>query len=192
MEHNKQHTVKLVIGLILFAAFSRVIPHPHNFTPVGGIAIFGSFFLGKKIWSFAVPLLSMWFSDLFINNIIYPYQYPEFYTGFKFFGSFWVYGTFLLMPLIGWLVLRTFSLPRLVLTGFLTATLFFLVTNFACWINNPMYSQNFSGLMASYAAGIPFFQNTLIGDLFYLSVLFGFTKVFGVSIKPIYEMQGKL
>lgn len=192
MEQNKQHTIKLVIGLILFAAFSRVIPHPHNFTPVGGIAIFGSFFLGKKIWSFAVPLLALWLSDLFINNIIYPYQYPEFYAGFKFFGSFWVYGTFLLMPLIGWLVLRTFSIPRLILTGFLTATLFFLVTNFACWMNNPMYSQNFTGLMASYAAGIPFFQNTLLGDLFYLSVLFGFTKVFGVSIKPIYEIQGKL
>jgi formate-dependent nitrite reductase membrane component NrfD len=62
-----------------------------------------------------------------------------------------------------------------------------LVTNFASWLNNPMYTQNFSGLLTSYIAGIPFFRNTLLGDLFYLSVLFGTTKVFGVSIKPMYE-----
>jgi hypothetical protein len=187
MEHNHRNTVKLVLGLILIAAFSRIIPHPHNFTPVGGIAIFGSFFLGKKIWSFAVPLFAMWLSDLFINNVIYPYQYPEYYHGFRLFGSWWVYGTFLLMPLIGWFILRTFSIPRLALTGFITAILFFLVTNFASWLNNPMYTQNFSGLLTSYIAGIPFFRNTLLGDLFYLSVLFGTTKVFGVSIKPMYE-----
>jgi hypothetical protein len=42
------------------------------------------------------------------------------------------------------------------------------------------------GLMASYAAGLPFFQNTLLGDLSYLAILFGITKVFGASLTPIY------
>jgi hypothetical protein len=74
----------------------------------------------------------------------------------------------------------------LALTGFLTATLFFLITNFGSWINNPIYPQNYMGLMASYAAGLPFFQNTLLGDLSYLAILFGITKFFGVSLTPIY------
>jgi hypothetical protein len=36
-----------------------------------------------------------------------------------------------------------------------------------------MYSKDFTGLMSSYALGLPFFWNTLAGDLFYSAVLFG-------------------
>lgn len=192
MNHEKQNTLKFVLVLILVAAFSRIIPHPHNFTPVGGIAVFGSYFLGRKIWAFLVPLFSLWLSDLFINNIIYPIQYPQYYEGFTLFGSFWVYGSFLLMIPIAWGLLSTFTLPRLALTGFSTASLFFLITNFGSWLNNPIYPQNFSGLLTSYVAGLPFFQNTLLGDICYLVILFGATKVFGFSLKPLYEKQAKI
>lgn len=189
MNHEKQNTLKFVLALILLAAFSRIIPHPHNFTPVGGIAVFGSYFLGRKIWAFLVPLFSLWLSDIFINNIIYPVQYPQYYEGFTLFGSFWVYGSFLLMIPLAWGILSSFSLPRLVLTGFSTASLFFLVTNFGSWLNNPLYPQNFSGLLTSYAAGLPFFQNTLLGDICYMTILFGATKIAGFSLRPVYEKQ---
>ena len=36
-----------------------------------------------------------------------------------------------------------------------------------------MYPQTGAGLVAAYVAGIPFFQNTLLGTLFYSAVLFG-------------------
>jgi hypothetical protein len=36
-----------------------------------------------------------------------------------------------------------------------------------------MYPKTGSGLVACYAAGLPFFWNTLAGDLFYVAVLFG-------------------
>lgn len=192
MNNEKQNTLKFVLILILVAAFSRIIPHPHNFTPVGGIAVFGSYFLGRKIWAFLVPLFSMWLSDLFINNIVYPIQFPQYYEGFTLFGSFWVYSSFLLMIPLSWKLLSTFSLPRLALTGFSTAGLFFLITNFGSWLNNPMYLQNFSGLLTSYAAGLPFFQNTLLGDICYLAILFGATKVFGFSLKPLYGKQVRI
>jgi hypothetical protein len=192
MNNEKQNTLKFVLILILFAAFSRIIPHPHNFTPVGGIAVFGSYFLGRKVWAFLVPLFSLWLSDLFINNVIYPIQFPQYYEGFTFFGSFWVYGSFMLIIPLAWRLLSTFSLPRLALTGLSTASLFFLITNFGSWLNNPIYPQNFSGLLTSYLAGLPFFQNTLIGDIFYLAILFGATKVFGFSLKPLYEKQIKM
>lgn len=189
MELKKQNTVKFILALILVAAFSRLIPHPHNFTPVGGIAVFGGYFLGKKIWAFVIPLVAMWLSDLFINNLIYPWQYPAYYNGFQLFGSLWVYGSFLLMLPMSWIILKKFSIPGLALTGLSTSTLFFLITNFGSWLGNPFYPQNFTGLMTSYAAGLPFFQNTLLGDLCYLAILFGTTKVFGFSLKPIYEKQ---
>lgn len=189
MNNEKQNTLKFVLVLILVAAFSRIIPHPHNFTPVGGIAVFGSYFLGRKIWAFFVPLFSLWLSDLFINNIIYPIQYPQYYEGFTLFGSFWVYGSFLLMIPLAWGLLSSFSVPKLALTGFSTASLFFLITNFGSWLNNPVYPQNFSGLLTSYAAGLPFFQNTLLGDISYLIILFGATKIAGFSLRPVYEKQ---
>jgi hypothetical protein len=189
MNNEKQNTLKFVLILIFFAAFSRIIPHPHNFTPVGGIAVFGSYFLGRKILAFLVPLFSLWLSDLFINNVIYPIQFPQYYEGFTLFGSFWVYGSFMLMVPLTWGLLSSFTLPRLALTGLSTASLFFLITNFGSWIYNPMYPQNFSGLLTSFIAGLPFFQNTLIGDICYLAILFGATKVFGFSFKPLYEKQ---
>ena len=36
-----------------------------------------------------------------------------------------------------------------------------------------MYEQTFRGLMQSYEMGLPFFRNTLLGDLFYVALLFG-------------------
>ena len=42
-----------------------------------------------------------------------------------------------------------------------------------CWIGNSFYAQNFSGLLSCYAAGIPFYKGTLLGDIFYTTILFG-------------------
>jgi hypothetical protein len=51
--------------------------------------------------------------------------------------------------------------------------LFFAVTNFGTWTLSGMYPLTFSGLAACYVAAIPFFQNTVAGDLFYSGLLFG-------------------
>jgi len=51
--------------------------------------------------------------------------------------------------------------------------LFFLVTNFGAWLGSPIYPQTGAGLVAAYVAGIPFFQNTLLGTLFYSALMFG-------------------
>ena len=53
------------------------------------------------------------------------------------------------------------------------SVLFFLVTNFGTWATGTMYPHNAQGLMAAYVAGIPFFQWTVLGTLFYSAVLFG-------------------
>jgi hypothetical protein len=38
---------------------------------------------------------------------------------------------------------------------------------------NSFYPHNLTGLGEAYVAGLPFFRNSLAGDLFFSSVLFG-------------------
>ena len=51
--------------------------------------------------------------------------------------------------------------------------LFFVVTNFGAWLSDPLYPKSMAGLVACYAAGVPFFQWTVLGTLFYSALLFG-------------------
>ena len=53
------------------------------------------------------------------------------------------------------------------------SVLFFIVTNFGAWLGASMYPQTMAGLGAAYVAGIPFFQWTVLGTLFYSALLFG-------------------
>ena len=50
---------------------------------------------------------------------------------------------------------------------------FFALTNFGMWLFSGFYPLTPAGLAACYVAAIPFFQNTVVGDLFYAGVLFG-------------------
>ena len=51
--------------------------------------------------------------------------------------------------------------------------LFFLLTNFGAWMTSGLYAKTVAGLMQAYAAGIPFFQNSLLGNLVFAAVIFG-------------------
>jgi hypothetical protein len=55
------------------------------------------------------------------------------------------------------------------------SVLFFLVTNFTTWLTaDPQVSTTCAhGLAACYVAGLPFFQWTVLGTLFYSALLFG-------------------
>ena len=75
----------ILIAIILLAALSRLIPHIPNFSPIGAISLFGAAFFKQRWKAFLIPVLSIWVSDLFINNIIYSDYYPTFtwfYNGY--------------------------------------------------------------------------------------------------------------
>ena len=161
----------VLILIILIAAFSRLIPHMPNFSPLGAIGLFGAAYFEKKWQAFLIPITATWISDLFINNVIY----AQYYTSFTWFydGFYWQYGSYLIITLIALFIFKKVN-TQFVLVGALTSSaIFFLITNLACFPGNPTYPQNFGGLMACYAAGIPFLKGTLLGDLFYSGVLFG-------------------
>lgn len=161
----------ILSGFILIAAISRLVPHPYNFAPMGAMAIFGAAYFADKKFAFLVPLLALFVSDLLVNNILF----SSFYDGFVFFTPhfWWMYGAMALIVFAGIFILRKINLKSIVAGSLTASIIFFLVTNFGAWLGNPLYPQEVSGLFLSYAAGIPFFHFTVLGDLFYSGIMFG-------------------
>jgi len=160
-----------IVLLIFAAAMSRLIPHPPNFAPIGGMALFGAAYFTQRYWAFIVPIVSMWISDLILNNVVY----GEYFDGFVWFhtGSLFTYSAFALIVLLGLFTLKKVHIPNLIGSALAASVIFFVVSNFGVWFLGTMYPKDFGGLLTCYIAGIPFFQNTLGSDLFYTTILFG-------------------
>ncbi len=84
-----------------------------------------------------------------------------------------VYLSFALVGLIGIWLKKHKSAYTILGGALMGSALFFLVTNFAVWAFGSLYPRTWTGLLTCYAAAIPFFKNTLMGDVFYVGVLFG-------------------
>ena len=78
-----------------------------------------------------------------------------------------------LVVLLGWAALSRVTALRVGGAALGASILFFALTNFGVWLLSGMYPMTASGLAACYVAAIPFFQNTVAGDLFFSGVLFG-------------------
>ena|ERR1700722_8606644 len=143
--------------IITFAVVLRLLPHPANVAPIAAMALFGGAYLNKK-YALIVPLVALFLSDIFLG----------FYSGMIF-----VYGSFFLTGLIGLWLKNHKSLQNVILASLTSSILFFLITNFGVWLTGTMYPQSFNGLRDSYVMGLPFFRNTLIGDLGYVGLFFG-------------------
>lgn len=186
---NKVFTPRFyfLAAMILLAAFSRIIPHPLNFSPLGAMGLFGAAYFSKKWQAFLVPLAATWLSDLFINNVLYGQYYPSFTWFYE--GFYWQYGSYLLITLVGIFVFKKVNTGRVVIGALSSTAIFFLISNMGCWVGNIAYPQNFAGLTACYAAGIPFLKMTLIGDLFFAGLMFG-TFMFAESkIRSLAEVK---
>ncbi|TSA45434.1 hypothetical protein D4R52_02475, partial [bacterium] len=83
-----------------------------------------------------------------------------------------VYLSFLLSGLLGLWIKKNKTAGRVVSAAIFASVQFYLITNFAVWAFGTMYPHTLAGLLASYANAIPFFRNTLAGDLFYTGAMF--------------------
>lgn len=168
---------KIILAFVLIGiiALSRIIPHYPNFTALGAAALFAGAKFGRKALAFALPFLALFLSDLLLNNFIYNNAFPAEYNGFTFFkpDSLWIYAAFAGIVLIGMFGLKKLTPGRTLGASVSASVLFFVVTNFGVWATGSLYPLTFEGLIASYTAAIPFFWNTVLGDLFYVAVLFG-------------------
>jgi hypothetical protein len=154
--------IAAILSAILIAAVLRLVPHPPNFTPIGAMALFSGAYLGRRPLAFAAPLGAMLLSDAVLG----------FYSGM------WItYLAVALIVLVGWIALSRVSVLRVAGAALASSIVFFLVSNFGTWALSGMYPHTGAGLVGCYVAAIPFFQNTLAGDLFYATLLFGGLRV---------------
>ncbi len=84
-----------------------------------------------------------------------------------------VYGSFVLITLIGMWLKNPKTFGNVVLASICASVLFFIITNFGVWLTGTLYTKDLTGLVACYTAAVPFFRNTIAGDLFYTGVFFG-------------------
>ena len=159
-----------IIVLILFASFSRIIPHMPNFTPLGAMALFGGAYLKNKYHALVIPIASLWLSDLVLNNFIF-----SFYSDFTWFypGFLWQYTSFILITIIGYFFLKKVNFKNIFITSISSSLLFFVITNFGVWLSGSIYSLDFQGLITCYVMAIPFYKGTILGFICYSSLLFG-------------------
>ncbi len=154
-------------GLILLAAFSRLIPHPPNFAPIAAIALFGGACFADRRLGFVVPLAAMFLSDLAIGLL----------SGDLSLGLHRlipvIYGTFALIVCLGFWLRKRRTVVPIAAAALAGSVLFFVLTNFGVWAFGSWYPKTWEGLVACYVAAIPFFHNTLLGNAVYNTALFG-------------------
>ena len=144
------YTVSLIIlGVCLLRSFTF-------FSPVIALAIFGALHYKKKSLAYILPLASLWFSDLLINNLRYVLsdEFTWFYKGF-----FWQYISYLI---IIFLCIKFNNNKINISKIFITA------------IFSELYEKNLFGLISCYIAAIPFYKGTILGALFYTPLFFSF------------------
>lgn len=148
---------------VLFAVAVRFMPHPLAFTPVGAALLFlGA--RGTRRWMW-VPLALLAASDVVLTRMIY--RYP--FSGDHFVTWAWYAG----MLWLGTSLKQNAGVLRILGTAVVGSVSFFVVSNFAVWAAWAMYPRTFDGLMACYAAGLPFFRRGVEADLLFTSIMFG-------------------
>jgi hypothetical protein len=152
------HSALLWVAMVALGAGTRLIPHPWNFTPLVAIGLFAGVHARKAGSAAVVTLASLALSDLALG----------FYRGF------WVVYVAALVPVLAGRLIRGGRRATTIALGALASSLsFFVITNFGVWAGGTLYPRTLAGLASCYAAGVPFYRNQLLGDLFYTLVMFG-------------------
>lgn len=149
MKEMKKDTM-VILSLIVLAVASRLLPHPPNFAPITGIALFAASKFKDRYLAFLLPLVCLFITDLFL--------------GLSWINLF-VYASFAMITYLG-IQRKRINLP----TVLGSSVLFFVVSNFGVWLL--YYPKTLAGFVSCFTLAVPFFTNTLAGDLVYTAVLF--------------------
>ncbi|MEP7279622.1 MAG: DUF6580 family putative transport protein [Bacteroidota bacterium] len=175
MKSNKSLLWTLV-ALIIIAALYRVVPgRPWGFAPQIAMALFGGAAIKDKKWAFALPIFSMFLSDLLYQGL-YSAGVTNIYGFYE--GQWLNYCLFAFIVVLGFAI-RKINIINVVAASLVAPTGFFLLSNFITWsglagglrgLNRPL---NFQGLLMAYTDGLPFYKGALEGTLFFSALLFG-------------------
>lgn len=152
----------LPIFIIGIGVLFRFLPHPPNFVPIAAIALFGGVYLNKK-YALILPIIIMILSDLILG---FSASTPL------------VYLSFFITSLIGLFLAKRKHFSAIFLASVSSSVIFFVLTNLNYWYAASLYPKTFDGMVEAYLMAIPFFRNTLIGDLVFVGIFFGVFEIF--------------
>jgi hypothetical protein len=143
--------------LILAVAIVRLSAnHPYQFVPIFTCLIF--FGACRPKHEFGIAVLGLIGLDIFVTTHHYNYALtPDHVITWM-----WYLGAVNL----GALTLGNAVTMRRVLGSSLSASIsFFVVSNFAFWVNWTMYPKTLGGLATCYIAALPFFRNSIFAEV---------------------------
>ncbi len=148
-----------------------------NFTPIGAIALFGGYYFKDSWKSFALPLLTIWLSDLILNYFIYYKQWTWFYEGF-----IYTYGSFALIIIIGRFIPKV-SFFTIIFAGISAALLHWIISDFGVWLDGRMYPKTWEGFATCYIMAIPYLKNMIISNIIFSGFMFGLFELMQQKLK---------
>lgn len=151
MVFNKKESV--LVSFIVIAVLTRLLPHPPNVAPITAVALFAGSFFDRKHWAILTPLFAMVITDMFLGfSMITPVVYIAFFA----------------ISAIG-MVFKKMNIGTILISSLA----FFILTNLGVWVL--YYPLSAEGLITCFTLAIPFFINSIIGDVFFSVVLlFGY------------------
>lgn len=161
-------------GIIVLAVFSRLIPHPPNFTSLIAVALFSGVYLDNKTLAISIPIITMFLSDLII--------------GFHDLITF-VYLSFVIIVLLGFAISKKKTIRNIITANITAAFIFYLLTNLGVWYSGSLYPKSLDGLYLSYFAALPFLTNSILSSLFYSMIIFGGFELASINISILKEIK---
>lgn len=152
----------LAYFFVLVAVAVRFMPHPWSFTPVAAaLLFFGARGSRKQIW---IPFALLAVSDVVLTKLVYhfPFYWDNYVTWAWYAAILW----------LGTNLRDKVSPVRVIGAALASSTSFFLISNFTTWASMDMYPKTREGLMACYAAALPFYNRSVEGDLLFTCAMF--------------------
>lgn len=162
MNRESRRDLLIFTMLLAFGVLGRWAQPAWNFTPLAAIAALGGFYFRSWLPAVLLPWSMLALSD----TILAPHD------------NFWVPLSVYAMTIVpvalgrsargaqGWRRALAWGL-----CGFVPATAFFVVTNFAVWASKSLYPLTSSGLAACYTKALPFYRQMLAGDVCYVTLV---------------------
>ncbi|WP_428307339.1 DUF6580 family putative transport protein [Lacipirellula sp.] len=155
----------LIFALLLaFGVVGRWAEPAWNFTPLAAVTALGAFYFRSWLPAILLPSTLLVVSDLMLpSHDAWQVQLSVHLMA--------------IVPLMlgraarnqeGWRRAAFWGM-----CGFVPATMFYLVTNFAVWASKSLYAPTVAGLMESYAKALPFYRTMLAGDVCYIALMTG-------------------
>jgi len=164
----------LALALIRIINVAQLSPVA-NFTPLGAMGLFAGAYFSQRWKAFFFPLLTLFISDIVINNVIYGGKY-----GFIYGGWYWVYGIFALIVFLGNVLLKKVNLKNVVVASVVAAITHWVLSDFTVWLGGGIdlrtqlpLNRDWAGLQQALTQGFPFMRNFLAGTLAYGALFFG-------------------